>query len=612
PEHPPLWKYWAALLSRRDAIKVSLKVPPGVEFAALPPEDKNSPAMRYRFTADDLQHEWPLVVEMLYPCGRSLPAESSACPDSDTFIQQMRAMMLVLAVAGGIVIALWGWQLGGSAAAITATLLYCLDPNFLGHGALVKNDVPITLITVALFWAVWRAGKKLTVWNATAIALLCAAAVTTKFSGLLLGPIVALLLILRALMPQPWQTFWRTLNLRLERIVLAAGILLLAMVVSYGGIWAAYGFRFGPTNDPQIESNLGRMALYTAMTELTVKYGRPPTDAEIDQWRPSTMTEVIFTLNAAHALPQAWLHGLLYTYQSALMRPTFLLGGYSKTGWWYYFPVAMLVKTPLATLAAAVGAIVVFIVTLRTLGWRATAATWTAACLVIPPAVFLASAMRSNLNLGLRHVLPVYPFIYLAIGLAAAEAWRRWRTITKWAGAALAIVLAIETLSAFPDYIAYFNLAAGGKRGGLKILGDSNLDWGQDLKLLAQWQQEHQKKYPKENLYLVYFGLADPWAYGIRYINLEGGYAFGPKWEKRLDPGIIAISATAMQGIYTDELISPALREEYALLQRTEPLAVLGGSIYLYRWPPLLRERRVSATSNPSTTTSPAAQPTNP
>ena len=605
PEDPPLWKYWAALPTRRSDIKADLTLPPGTAIprgdggnpVQIDPREKLALPLRYRLVAEDIYHEWPFVAEVLYPCGRSLPAESGQCPDTDALINRMRAMMLILAVAGGALLATWGWQLGGGITAVTAALLYSLDPNILAHGPLVKNDVPLMMIATLLFWAVWRAGRRLTILNALAIAVLCAAALTTKFSALLFGPIVALLLILRAVMPLPWPTFFRTLERRREKIVVAGCVLLAAFTISCIGIWAAYGFRFQPTADASILLNLKRMSVYTAMTELSMQHGRIPTDEEIAAWRPSLMTQVILTLDASRALPQAWLNGLLYTYQSALMRQTYLLGDYSMTGWWYYFPVAMVTKAPLALIAACLVAIFVGAAAVRTLGWRPTLATWTAACLLIPPAIFLGSAMRSNLNLGLRHILPVYPFIYLGIGLAVSYAWRHWRSATKWIAGALALAMAVETLSAFPDYLAFFNVAAGGRRGGLKILGDSNLDWGQDLKLLAQWQQERQRTHPNENLYLVYFGLADPWAYGIKYINFPGGYGFGPKWEKRMEPGIIAISATALQGIYTGNLIDEATREQYMQLLRSEPLEVLGGSIYLYRWPPTAGPHAASATT---------------
>ena len=616
PEDPPLWKWWAGAFTSRDAIKADLKLPPGepipqsdaAEPVQIDPRAPHAVAMRYRLVAEDIYHEWPFVAEVLYPCGRSLPADSNECPDSDGFIQSMRVRMLVLSVLCGAIIAWWGWQLGGRRVAVAATMLFCLDPNFLAHGALVKNDVPLTLIGVGLFLAVWRAGRRLTVANLVAIALLCAAAVTTKFSGLLFGPIVAILLLGRAIGRAPWPTFWRTLERRREKLVVVAVALLFCFVVSWIGTWAAYGFRFGPTTDPSISVNLKRMSVYTAMTELTMKLGHPPGPEEIEGWQPSAMTQAILAMDLMRALPQAWLNGLLYTYQSALLRPTYLLGEYSQTGWWYYFPVAIATKTPTATLLAAIAAMVVLVLVCRTADGRATLATWTTACLVVPPALFLASAMRSNLNLGLRHVLPVYPFLYLGIALAVGWAWRQRAAVTKWTSAVIALLVALETGAAFPNFIPFFNTPAGGARGGLNILGDSNLDWGQDLKLLAEWQQERRRRYPGEPLYLVYFGLADPWAYGIDYVNMPGGYAFGAVHGRpRNDPGVLAVSATALQGIYVTPDKYPGMRDATAALRKLEPLDVLGGSIYLYRWPlPAGSIPRQNLTTQPATTTTTA------
>ena len=659
PEDPPLWKYLPALTTRADFIPPArLKLPTGTPVpqttpgvpTQLDPHDPATLALRYRLVAEDIYHEWPFTVEALYPCGRGLPAESDQCPDTDAFIQRMRGVMLALAVALGAVIAWWGWQLGrdlesvneaeaeprtsGGAAgiaaitAIAATFLYCLDPNFLGHGPLVKNDVPLALIACGLFFAVWRAGRKLTILNAAAVALCCAAAVSTKFSGLLLGPIVALLLLLRAMIKHPWPTFWRILHRRAEKLVLAAVLLLVCFGVSYIGIWFSYGFRFLPTADPSIRLDLQRMTVYAAMTEMTAEYGHTPTPEEAEKWKPSLPTQALLILDRMKFLPQAWLAGLLYTYQSALLRPTFLLNDYSLSGWWYYFPVAILTKTPTATLLAAVAALgwggfVLAGALRRRGGWRGAGRVsglgvrvpgesrdddakveigdrnrrgWTIACLLLPPAFFLVSAMRSNLNLGLRHILPIYPFLYLAIALALAAVLQRFRqrtgagSIVRWSIAALAALLALESFRAYPHYIAFFNTPSGGSRGGLKILSDSNLDWGQDLKLLAQWQQRQREAGgPTAHLplYLVYFGLADPWSYGIDYKNFPGGYAFGPRYQPTDAPGILAISATALQGVYLTDEQFPGLRQDYARLRRAEPLEVLGGTIYLYAWPPV-------------------------
>jgi hypothetical protein len=173
-------------------------------------------------------------------------------------------------------------------------------------------------------------------------------------------------------------------------------------------------------------------------------------------------------------------------------------------------------------------------------------------------------------------VLVFYPFFFIAIGVAVATLWKN--LAGRWIITALALGLTAETLWAFPDYISFFNVAAGGSRNGIHVLGDSNLDWGQDLPLLARWQQEH----PDRTLYLSYFGTADPAHFGIHYINLPGGELFGPVHVPPIAPatGIIAISATNLQGIYPSKDFD--LQTLYAPLRAMKPIDVLGGSIYLF------------------------------
>jgi len=276
-------------------------------------------------------------------------------------------------------------------------------------------------------------------------------------------------------------------------------------------------------------------------------------------------------------LPQPWLAGLLYTRATSAGDDAFLLGQYRFTGWWYYLFVAVAVKTPVAVLVAAVGAVVVGVRAKPPSGGDGGAfeRRWLALCLALPPLVFAISIVTSNLNLGVRYALPLYPFLYIALGGAAAHVWSRWR-IGRIVVVLLGLGLAVESFAAFPNYLAFFNAPAGGARGGLRILGDSNLDWGQDLPALAKWQREHA---PDKTLYLAYFGTADPAFYGIRYVNLPGGYHFGPPPQWPDAPGVVAISASVLQG----PRLAPALRQIYSRIAQHDPIAVLGGgTIYVY------------------------------
>jgi hypothetical protein len=269
-------------------------------------------------------------------------------------------------------------------------------------------------------------------------------------------------------------------------------------------------------------------------------------------------------------LPQAFLFGVLHVHMSAVVRQSYLLGQLSESGWWYYFPVAMAVKTPIATVVAIAGAAWMAMAR-RAKWWNDLQRRWLAMCLLTPALLYTLFLMQSNLNLGLRHILPVYPLAYIAIGIVAAKFWSRILLTI------MALALAVESLAAFPNFIPFFNIAVGGSRGGFAILGDSNLDWGQDLKPLSKWYKTWRTDHPKEKFYLCYFGIADPAYYGIDYVNLPGGWGLGPPTTMPSEPGVIAISATRLQGIYT-----PDLERLYAPLRAQKPMAVIGGSIYLY------------------------------
>jgi hypothetical protein len=187
------------------------------------------------------------------------------------------------------------------------------------------------------------------------------------------------------------------------------------------------------------------------------------------------------------------------------------------------------------------------------------------------------SALRTNTNLGIRHILPVFPFLYIACAIVLAQATKipkmRWLRV---ATPPLLAAVAVESLASFPHYISFFNLPTRPHR--LKLLSDSNLDWGQDLPLLKQWQ----KKHPNEKLYLCYFGMVDPAYYGIRYTALRGTFTLDnePKIEELTSPGVIAISANHLQGTF----LSPNF-DLYAPYRAQKPLAILGGSIYLFDYP---------------------------
>jgi 4-amino-4-deoxy-L-arabinose transferase-like glycosyltransferase len=506
--------------------------------------------------------------------------------------------MLAAAIGLGLLLARWSWQVGGPAAAVTATVLYALNPMILGHAPLVKNDISMALVLLAVAYCVWRMGRRLHVAEALALGLLCGIAATTKYSGVIAGPIAAGLLGLRAMLPQAWTIFGRQVGRRWARLLIVGVLAIGSAALTWAVIWTVYGFRYAPTPDGTVAFDPQPLVTKGLMKRFLAERG--PADATLEEamqlrpedvadQSPGAVTRALLWTYDRRLLPQAWLYGLLFTHQSAVVRQNYLFGEYSLRGWWYYFPVAMLAKTPLATLAAAATAAGIALLARRRTataggggGGRAGGGgggVWLAACLAVPPGVYMLLAMASSLNIGLRHVLPVFPFAFLGIGVAASWFWARSRRLAGGLGIVLALGLAAETLAAYPNYIAFFNAASGGPRGGLQLLGDSNLDWGQDLKLLAEWHRRH----PERELYASFFTSVDPAAYGLSdYRNTLMADAYGaPMAQVQPGPGrVLAISATNLQASYApDRALREAMRQ---IREQLEPIEVLGGTVYLY------------------------------
>jgi hypothetical protein len=555
PEDPPLWKYYIAGGTRAGDLKVDRANPLWRGMLQSIP----APAVHF-------------VAQTMY----RTPGNANA----DKLLDAARIRMLAPAVVLGAAIGWWAWRLRGPVAAVVAVAAFSLDPNFLAHSPLIKNDVPITLIFFVLMAAIWLVGERATILRLVAIALLVSISLTTKFSGILALPLLAIALFCRVLINAPWPLLHWTLTKRWSRLAAASGIFAGSIILGFAIIWATYGFRFSPVPGSNEFFDFHSPVLECARNEMLLKQNPPPaypSNRELQQWvndwKPSLTVRAVRAANKIHLLPQAWLFGFLYTYATSLARRTFLCGRIGVVGWWYYFPAAMLFKTPLATLVGLALALVVWLAMARFHAVRNRA--WPICAVLVCPLFYMAVAMRSHLNIGLRHIFPVYPFLFLFLGVIAARAFARRPKLTGAIVGLLFVGLVAETWSAYPNYIPFFNVAFGGSRGGLALLSDSNIDWGQDLPALAQWQRQHEDR----QLYLCHFGLPDPRYYGIHYIEMDGSQLSAPDETVPSGlPPVYAISAVALQGPY----MTQAQLQTYSRFAKEKPFKVLNGTIYLF------------------------------
>jgi hypothetical protein len=302
---------------------------------------------------------------------------------------------------------------------------------------------------------------------------------------------------------------------------------------------------------------------------------------------PGPLAPIISFARARQLLPEAYLYGVTFVDRHSRARFAFLNGAYSVTGWPHFFPFAMATKTPLTLFFL----LALSVATFRRRP-RATAnatrpespsvTCYDAAPLWVMIAVIGAASIASGINLGLRHVLPLYPALFVFAGGAAQWiAWRR-RVASVLVGlSACGFVLA--SLWIRPDYLAYFNPLIGPAHG-YRHLVDSSLDWGQDLPGLAAWLHEDPEVSRGTPSYLAYFGSASPRHYGVEARKLPSYHDWiqtEPPRAYRLGAGVYCISATMLQTVYTNPPgpWTPLHEQQYQRARRIiEPLWDTSGS----------------------------------
>lgn len=515
-----------------------------------------------------------------------------------------RAVVALLGLLLALLVFAWAFELFGFSGALWALALVCLDPNFVAHGALVTTDLPMAAFSLGTVYFLWRSLRRLSVLNALGFCAFFALAIAAKFTAVLLPAIVALCLLAHLVSSRHVAL---ADGRRLEgarRLGALLTLVLLAGLTSFGLLWASYGGRFaagkGTTERFAIEPLVQRTAALSKVIEGFDFQTRPfgPGEAEIDlalAGATASLSGKAILFAARHeVLPEAYLQGLAFAGFKSQLRESFLFGRWSLRGFGYYFPAAIALKTPLPTLAAIAAALILL------LGRRRPRPLFEPIFLLVPVLVFGLAAMFSNLNIGHRHVLHLYPFLFVACA-ALAEGWQRWAAPKKrlLAGAPLG-VLALGTLLSFappwrpsfigPHYLSYFNELSGGPAEGYRSLGDSNLDWGQELYHLRDWLSQHE---PGEVINLLYFGSADPRAHQVLHINVLGGHPAVPYWplqpgvspleyaQKSMRiPGLFVVSATHLQGIYLLPEERQALR---SWLTKARLIDRIGNSLFVFR-----------------------------
>jgi hypothetical protein len=491
-QHPPLMKELAGISMRLAGIRW--------------PENEQSRSL----LGGRADLAWPVGNDIIISGG----------PDRVLFWARLPAILLATML--GIVIFAWTRSLFGDAAALGALFLYTLDPILLAHSYLVTTDVPLAAFGTLFLFCLWRYAGEPTRGRLLLCGVTLGASLAAKFSGMMLVPLAAVLL-LAAHLVNPWSAAGPLSGLRAR---LKAGALLLL-----------------------------RFAAICAIAALVV--------------------EAVYLFPSD---PLLYFKGYRQVNYDHDPRTLFFLAGALSRHFYSYFVAAYLLKEPLAAIALAAAGVALLLL-------RRSGDTLLRLFLLLPPlAWFLGYTVGAD-DIGVRYLIPALPFACILGGAALGWLVRRRSVWTRAAAAALCGWIAVAALAIYPDHLAYFNETAclfadpssigldGGTSCGPYWLADSNVDWGQGLKQLKVWLERNPGPSPVR---FVYFGSFPPEPYGIPG---ESKAAFRDLMSLVPVPGRWVVSAHYLA-------VAEGYGERFyngggAWLREYPPTAIVGRSLYV-------------------------------
>lgn len=516
PEHPPLLKAIAAL----PLLAMHLNAPP--------PKSRTFSKTEAYFN------------------GRDLIYNNGGLATAGRIIFRARMMAAIFSAALAVLVYCAGLEMFGTVAALVALTIVVFEPNLIAHGAYVTTDMAVTFGIFSAVYALYRFRVKPTVGRFLVIGVATGVALAVKHSAVLLLPIAMVLLVFEVLRPRPVES--RADVVRLYALAFAAAILMGVPI-----LWATYHFRFQAHPYGSMQPSLSEyMASLHGVEPAVYKF--------LARW---------------HLLPESYLYGMVdIRVQSVAGQsfPTYLFGQVHAHGIPYYFPAAFVIKSTLGFMLLLV--LAVFAVLSRSLtGWQRLC------FVVVPPLVYLLIAIDTGLNIGARHILPMYPFLAVLAGAAVVALGQKSRAWVYVAALLLAWHIASATASA-PNYLAYSNELFGGPANTYKYLTDSNVDWGQQLVSVKKYLDQHE-------IHDCWFGYfvqpsIDYHAYGIPCRQLPTADSM---WtDQQVDvPAKISGTVLVSAGTLTGYEFGSVILSPFQPFMHVHPVAVIDDGVFVYQ-----------------------------
>ena len=374
---------------------------------------------------------------------------------------QARIVIVLLSVLLGFYVFKWSKELYGQQAGLLALFLYSFSPNILAHSRLITADLVFTCFSFVGLYYFWlfvkEPTRKLLLWSGATLGL----ALLSKYPAILLFPIYLLIGIavlfskmeIKSSLKVPLENLFAK-KFGLRRTYTLIMLIIMIFVVSVLVLNLGYGFR----------ETLTPFSWYHFKSHF------------FSRWQDNR-----FFASFVAPLPSPYLRGMDFQgVQSEQGQSSFLAGKHSTTGWWYYYLFVFLIKTPIPFLIFLLFTLLFF----KRIRHRLAVFE---CFLIIPILSFVVYfSFFSHLNIGLRYILPVFPLMHVFVSKVVRLKFKRQKIFV---GTMIFLIgwYLISSLSIFPHYLAYFNEFIGGPRNGYKYLIDSNLDWGQDNKLMLEY-----------------------------------------------------------------------------------------------------------------------------
>ena len=590
PEHPPLVKDLAGI----SALIYSKINGDKINFPDAIPAWQN-----------EINGQWNFGFNFLY----------TANNNADNIIFWSRIPSILIMLVLGFYIFKWTREIYGKKAGLVALFLYVLSPTVLTHGRFVTTDMPVAAgIFIATYYFI-KALKNPIKKNIIISGIVLGIALLLKFSAFLLIPFFVLLIIIFIISKILHSKL--SLNNNSPDIKYGLGFkfyvsCFMIFIIAAAVIYPLYQYHvWNYPAAPQTQEEK------TAILQID-----NCANLDLEKYPVSQFRDTVCILKTYGNRPLVnlatwmsdkpilrsygqYLLGLMMVNQRTIGgNTTYFLEQVSRFGWYSYFPIVYFIKEPLTLHILTFVVLIFVLIKLAAYKWKSLRYAFNFGfapmlrsrlrefsefipknmaqiAMMIFIIMYWTISIRSRLNIGIRHILPTIPFIYVLVSGNTINLMEKIKNRKSFYFLFSIFYFlffgwyAYANLSAFPNYLSYFNETSGGSENGYKYVVDSNLDWGQDLKRLAIWTEKNNINKIK----LDYFGGGSP----KYYLSDKFEPWWGSRSENEALGSWLAVSATFLQGGRGNT--APGFEEKtdyYRWLNKYTPTAVIGHSIFVY------------------------------